>query len=198
MPVVSNEHRTGVRTKILDAAAKVMREYGVRGTTTRAVQEAAGVSAGTIYNYFPNVTALTTAAAKVIAREDWESSLTQINQPDGPGLRQLIDQLVVDTEANQAERVRSTQFRLNAEPGTDSTDAVVEYNRFVVDTTTPTVTDAQRVGLIDDSLDAAAFAELLDMVRDAMSVRAGQGSYATSHERVGRVLVQLLEHVAHD
>ena len=198
MPVVSNEHRVGVQGKILAAAVEVMREHGVRGTTTRAVQEAAGVSAGTIYNYFPSATALTAAAAKVIAREDWESSLREIDQPDGPGLRQLVEQLVVGTEREQADRVRSTQLRLNAEPGTEDTDSVVEYNRFVIDTTASTVAEAQQSGLIDQSLDPAAFAELLDMVRDAMSIRAGQGSYATSHERVGRVLTQILEHVTLD
>jgi AcrR family transcriptional regulator len=42
------------RNQILDAAAKVFAEKGFHRTTTKEIANAAGVSEGTIYNYFAN------------------------------------------------------------------------------------------------------------------------------------------------
>ena len=49
--------------RILDAAARFFDERGYRGTTTNHVAEAAGVSVGSLYQYFPNKDALLTALA---------------------------------------------------------------------------------------------------------------------------------------
>ena len=43
---------------ILDAAARIFEERGYSGTTTNHVAEAAGVSIGSVYQYFPNKDAL--------------------------------------------------------------------------------------------------------------------------------------------
>ncbi len=193
MPVVSDEHRSEVRSRILAAAVQHVREHGVRATTTRAVQDAAGVSAGTIYNYFPNAAALTAAASERIALEDWDGVVSALDLSDNDGLRELVQTLVVDTVDAQSERRQSTLLRLDAEPESDAADAVTSYNRFVVSTIAPTVVDAQRSGQINDAVDADALVELLDMIRDAMSIRAGQDTYVTSHERVGAALLDVLE-----
>jgi AcrR family transcriptional regulator len=46
---------------ILDATARVLVERGYAGTTTNLVAERAGVSVGSLYQYFPNKDALVTA-----------------------------------------------------------------------------------------------------------------------------------------
>lgn len=46
------------RVQILDAATNVFAEKGFSRATIRDVAAAAGIAAGTIYNYFPNKTAL--------------------------------------------------------------------------------------------------------------------------------------------
>jgi len=46
------------RNQILDAAAVVFAEKGFHPTTTKDIAKAAGISEGTIYNYFANKTAL--------------------------------------------------------------------------------------------------------------------------------------------
>lgn len=46
---------------ILEAAARVLEERGFDGYTTNAVAERAGVSVGSLYQYFPNKDALTVA-----------------------------------------------------------------------------------------------------------------------------------------
>ena len=54
-----------VRT-ILEGAARVLEERGLAGYTTNAVAERAGVSIGSVYQYFPGKDALTAA---LVARE---------------------------------------------------------------------------------------------------------------------------------
>jgi AcrR family transcriptional regulator len=46
------------KNQILDAAAAVFAEKGFHPTTTRDIAKQAGISEGTIYNYFVNKTAL--------------------------------------------------------------------------------------------------------------------------------------------
>src|SRR5499426_3224118 len=46
---------------VLDATARVIVKYGFDGLTTNAVAEAAGVSIGSLYQYFPNKEALVAA-----------------------------------------------------------------------------------------------------------------------------------------
>lgn len=47
--------------RILDAAARIFPEAGYHGTTTNDVADAAGVSVGSLYQYFPNKDALLVA-----------------------------------------------------------------------------------------------------------------------------------------
>lgn len=58
--------RDDVRTQIVDAAAALLREHGVRGVTTRAVAEAAGVQAPTIYRLFGDKDGLVDAVAEQV------------------------------------------------------------------------------------------------------------------------------------
>jgi AcrR family transcriptional regulator len=51
-----------MRERIVAAAARVIRERGVTGATTREIARAAGVSEGSLYNHFESKTALFGAA----------------------------------------------------------------------------------------------------------------------------------------
>ena len=48
-------------TAVLEAAARILERDGLEGYTTNAVAERAGVSIGSLYQYFPNKDALTVA-----------------------------------------------------------------------------------------------------------------------------------------
>jgi AcrR family transcriptional regulator len=52
---------------IIEAAACILEKHGIEGYTTNAIAERAGASIGSLYQYFPNKTALTRA---LIAREE--------------------------------------------------------------------------------------------------------------------------------
>ncbi|MFD0473770.1 TetR/AcrR family transcriptional regulator [Nonomuraea thailandensis] len=49
---------------ILEAAAQLFQRYGYAGTTTNKIAERAGVSIGSLYQYFPNKDALLVALAE--------------------------------------------------------------------------------------------------------------------------------------
>ncbi|WP_250034890.1 TetR/AcrR family transcriptional regulator [Paractinoplanes maris] len=55
---------SGIRARIVEAATRLLREQGVRGVTTRAVSQAAGVQAPTIYRQFGDKDGLIDAVAE--------------------------------------------------------------------------------------------------------------------------------------
>lgn len=50
--------------RVLDEAARIFEEWGYAGTTTNHVAEAAGISIGSLYQYFPNKDALLVGLAE--------------------------------------------------------------------------------------------------------------------------------------
>jgi AcrR family transcriptional regulator len=51
-------------TTIIDAAARVLVEHGFSGTTTNRIAERAGISVGSLYQYFPSREAVVAAVAE--------------------------------------------------------------------------------------------------------------------------------------
>jgi AcrR family transcriptional regulator len=49
-----NRRATETKEEILEAAVEVFSKYGYSGSTTKKIAESAGISEGTIYNYFKN------------------------------------------------------------------------------------------------------------------------------------------------
>jgi AcrR family transcriptional regulator len=94
---------------ILEAAARILEERGLEGYTTNAVAERAGVSIGSLYQYFPGKDAMTvalaereaaillTAVAAAGKAEDWRAGLiamiraTVQHQLRRPRLARLLD-----------------------------------------------------------------------------------------------------------
>ncbi|MEZ0089684.1 TetR/AcrR family transcriptional regulator [Streptacidiphilus sp. EB129] len=90
--------------ELLDAAGAVFAEFGYSATTTNAIAARAGVSPGTLYQYFPNKDAMADALAERFAVQLHE--LTQLMLV--PGLTELpLDQLL--------ERVLEPLYRFHVE-----------------------------------------------------------------------------------
>ena len=75
---------------ILDAAARILGERGWAGFTTNAAAEVAGVSIGSLYQYFPNKLALVEA----VRRRHFEEVLAALRLEVLEGLRALPRHLV--------------------------------------------------------------------------------------------------------
>jgi AcrR family transcriptional regulator len=111
-----NPRKTATQTRaahtvgfIVEAAARILEERGMEGYTTNAIAEKAGVSIGSLYQYFPNKDSITIA---LIAREstrlvtsvteaarlaDWREALALMvraaveHQMQRPNLARLLD-----------------------------------------------------------------------------------------------------------
>jgi AcrR family transcriptional regulator len=60
-----------MRERILDAAVRVLHDDGALGFTTTRVAEEAGISVGSLYQYFPNKHALVVAIHQDAIRNGW-------------------------------------------------------------------------------------------------------------------------------
>lgn len=108
--------KTGIQTRatktveaIVEAAARILETAGLEGYTTNAVAQRAGVSIGSLYQYFPNKDAITLAliaretatllheVTEAVGEPDWEAAVQQMigaavrHQLRRPVLARLLD-----------------------------------------------------------------------------------------------------------
>lgn len=79
---------------ILQASARVLLERGYAGMSTNIVAQHAGVSIGSLYQYFPNKESLLTALYNRHAEQMAQSIEAILAQPAGTGLRDEVARLV--------------------------------------------------------------------------------------------------------
>ncbi|NKF21957.1 TetR/AcrR family transcriptional regulator [Solimonas marina] len=79
---------------ILDAAARILSGDGYAAMSTNRVAELAGVSVGSLYQYFPNKDALITALHERHGREIHEMLDVALTATAGGSLREIITALV--------------------------------------------------------------------------------------------------------
>lgn len=199
MPKVSEAHKEAVRRRIVDAAIVCLERNGFQDVTTRDILTEAGLSTGTFYNYFPSKEHLYEALARELLIEDVTRIVAAGSAGDGDGttagpegvglglLALLRDYMLTD----QRPAVAVANFRSRTQ-GDEALEAVRRLNAWIADAFTPLVARAQEDGFLRDDLDPRAVVELLDLVWDGLGRRAAQGSFQTSYEEVGRLLLQVL------
>lgn len=75
---------------IVEAAARVFAESGLEGATTNRIAEVAGVSVGSLYQYYPNKEALVTAIYERESARQHEVFLRAVNEAGPDNLPELI------------------------------------------------------------------------------------------------------------
>jgi AcrR family transcriptional regulator len=86
---------------ILEAAARILEERGFRGYTTNAVAERAGVSIGSLYQYFPNKDALTVA---LMDRETASLMAEAKKISEADGFREGVERMIHAAVTHQMQR----------------------------------------------------------------------------------------------
>ncbi len=99
--------------RLLDAAARIFDERGYRATTTNHVAEAASVSIGSLYQYFPNKDALLVALAErhidAVAHQFGER--LSVLRRERPALDATVRSLVdLTVELNDTSRLHAILF----------------------------------------------------------------------------------------
>ncbi|XQU76151.1 TetR family transcriptional regulator [Cupriavidus sp. H18C2] len=84
---------------ILEASARVLKERGYAEMSTNAVAQRAGISVGSLYQYFPNKASLLAALHQRHATEMAESIEAVLAAPHGEGLPGAVASLIRATMA---------------------------------------------------------------------------------------------------
>ncbi len=188
MPRVSEAHKEEVRRRLLDAARTCLERNGYRDITTRELLAEAGLSNGTLYKYFPTKHLLYEALAAEVVADDL-ARLAAEAEEDGMGtslLRFVRQGLLASPEAAVAVATFRNQV------GDGARASVRRVNGQTVDGFRPLVERAVAEGTVRVDVDVPALVELLDIVWDGLGRREAQQTFATSFERVGEVLVDLM------
>lgn len=69
MPAPQQARAIATRERLLEAAAALLADEGLRGTTTTAVATRAGVSQGALFKHFPSKTSLLASATEAVLAE---------------------------------------------------------------------------------------------------------------------------------
>ncbi len=99
----SQSRATETVNAVLEAAARILERHGFEGYTTNAIAERAGVSIGSLYQYFPGKDAVTVA---LIERE---SALTLADVVEADSIRDYrdaVNHLISSAVAHQMRRPR--------------------------------------------------------------------------------------------
>ena len=81
-------------TTIIDAAARVLAEQGFSGTTTNRIAERAGISVGSLYQYFPSREAVVAAVAERYSERMKASLEALLVQTQSQDLKTSLHQLL--------------------------------------------------------------------------------------------------------
>ena len=186
MPKVSTEHKEQVRQRLIDAARAVVLREGHDGATTRAILEEAGMSAGSLYNYFSSKDELFEALAEQVVGDNIRE-LAAGDDPPGDMLVGLAAELLTVPDIAALAWFRG---RLSADPEVRA--AIAKFNHAVVESFAPLLAAAQADGTIDADIDADALVELVDVIVEGLNRREVMGAFVTDFERVGRLAVDVL------
>lgn len=186
MPKVSSEHKEQVRQRLIDAARTVVLRDGHDGATTRAILEEAGLSPGSLYNYFSSKDELFEVLAEQVVGEN----IRAVESADGRAGDRLVGLAAELLTVPDLPALAWFRGRLSADAEVRA--AIAKFNRSIVETFAPLLAAAQADGTIDSSIDADALVELFDVIVEGLNRREVMGAFVTDFERVGRLAIDVL------
>ena len=186
MPKVSTEHKQQVRQRLIDAARAVVLREGHEGATTRAILDEAGMSPGSLYNYFSSKDELFEVLAEQVVSENIRVQAARDGRPSDLVVG-IAAELLTEPDLPALAWFRG---RLSTDPEVRA--AIAKFNGSIVESFAPLLAAAQADGAIDVDVDADALVELVDVIVEGLNRREVMGVFVTSFERVGSVAVDVL------
>jgi AcrR family transcriptional regulator len=120
-----------MRADLLEAATRVLHRFGARAFTTNRVADAAGVSVGSLYQYFPNKAALLIALHEQEAEQTWQK-LAALLASAGLSPRQRFEQLVMAFFDIQGQAQAQHDALQSADASPSSTPTFLAFEQKVV------------------------------------------------------------------
>lgn len=190
MPKVTEEHRDNVRRRLLDATYACLVRSNFQDVTTREILAEAGLSTGTLYNYFRSKEHLYSELAKEMLGQDVRrlTDETTAANDTGAGLAAF---LASDVFSGPTAAMALSHFR-GVVNGHEALAAIRNLNEFILDSFLPYAEKAAEEGSLRGDVNVKALVELVDIVWDGLGRRALQRSFQTSYQDVGEVMLNLL------
>ncbi|WP_242669998.1 TetR/AcrR family transcriptional regulator [Mycobacterium decipiens] len=142
--------------RILDAATTILKERGYDGTSTNRIAAAAGISPGSLYQYFPNKDAILHTVVEEYAQDllnRTASRLSELLQADLGVLVAAAIDAQVDTMLERPEILRMVCGQL---PGRTTSELLKPLEELMT-ATIKGYTIAQQAPAVDMDLDAATW-----------------------------------------
>ncbi|CAN5268559.1 TetR/AcrR family transcriptional regulator [soil metagenome] len=142
---------------ILEATAAVLREEGYDGLTTNKVAEAAGVSVGSLYQYYPGKDALVTAVLLRFAEAQHAGFLSAIASVAAAPVPVVIEKVIETLMAQSDADPLLATVLMNQIPRVGELGEVIAYNEEKTARPLRAFLEARKADLAIDDLNAAVF-----------------------------------------
>lgn len=142
---------------ILEATAHVLRTIGYDALTTNKVAAAAGVSVGSVYQYFPGKDALVTALMLRFSEKHQSAFLTKLANMASAPLPDVIEAVVETLLENHAADPKLSEVLNNQIPRVGELADVMAYNEEKIATPLRAFLQSRRDELVIHDIRAATF-----------------------------------------
>lgn len=188
MPKISDDRKEATRRRLVDAAVQVILTKGPAAATTRQILEAAGLSAGAMYHYFPSKDDLYEAIAQGFADRDGLPEL-----PADATVEQAMDHHCAALRALFAAGNHSIlgQLRVAARSSDAIGDALARFDQAMVDRAVANNRVTQRLGLFRNDIDLPATVETIAVFHEGFALRRAT-AFATDDTSVLAVFIGAL------
>lgn len=170
---------------VAEAATRILPKVGVSGATTNRIAEMAGVSIGSLYQYFPSKESILARAIERDLQKREHAFRSVLERSKDETLANVIEALTreaVDTFFDDAAMLRL----LFAEaPALDRLDAIVEHREGVVDILYAAITARHEVSDSEQARNDLLFA--VDAVMGAIQAALMRDKLPVREEMAGRL-----------
>ena len=142
---------------ILEATAHVLRTIGYDALTTNKVADAAGVSVGSLYQYFPGKDALVMALMLQVSEKQQASFLVALGSMAKAPIADVIEAVVEALLQSHAADPRLSEVLMNQVPRVGELAEVMAYNEEKIAKPLHAFLASRREDLVVDDLRAATF-----------------------------------------
>ena len=142
---------------ILEATAHVLRTIGYDALTTNKVADAAGVSVGSLYQYFPGKDALVMALMLQVSEKQQAGFLVALGSMAKAPIADVIEAVVEALLQSHAADPRLSEVLMNQVPRVGELAEVMAYNEEKIAKPLHAFLASRREDLVVDDLRAATF-----------------------------------------